>query len=338
MSDNLKQLAPVIWEEIQKAKKILLSCHLNPDLDSIGSSLALYLMLKNLHKDAVLIYGDSKKKQQYTFIPGFEEVLEKSFLETNLESFDLFIACDSAGLEQLSQLTKIVFPPHLSVINIDHHPTNTKYGRINLIEPDAPACAQIVYELLQEWQTEITPEIAINLFLGIYADTGGFKYPKTSPETFLAASKLSVICPNFADYIFTLENSYEPEQIKFLGLALSSVENYFQGKVAVASISLKALQKTGIQAKHTEKMEIANILKSAVGWEIGISLVEVDKNKCNLSLRTRNCQKYDLSKLATALGGGGHSAAAGSTIYLPLSEAKKLLLKKIGETFPELEK
>jgi len=336
VSDKVKQLAPVIWKEIQKAKKILLHCHPNPDPDSIGSSLALYLMLKNMGKDATIIYGDSKKKTQYEFIPGFDEILEKNFSEINPKNFDLFIACDSAGLEQISNRAKVEFPQGLKVINIDHHQTNTNYGHINLIETNSPATAQIIYELMQEWKVKITKDMATNLFLGIYTDTGGFKYPKTSSETFLIASQLVKIAPDFSGAVFNLENSLEPQQFAYLQLALNSLEHYFGDRVALCANSYEDLKKNSIEARHTEKMEVSNLLKSVIGWDIGIAFTELDKGYCNVSLRTRDSTKYDLSKLAKAIGGGGHAAAAGGRIKLPFDQAKKLLLEKIKETFPEL--
>lgn len=336
MSDKVKQLAPVIWNEIQKAKKILLHCHPNPDLDSIGSALALYLMLKNSGKDATIIYGDSKKKSQYGLLPHFDEVIEKTFAEINPENFDLFISCDSAGLEQISNREPVVFPKKLRVINIDHHGTNTNYGNINLVDTDSPAVAELLYQLMADWKINITEDIAICLFLGIYTDTGGFKYPKTSPDTFLYASALAKIAPNFPQTIFLLENSLEQKQIEYLGLALSSIEHYFKNKVAISANSYEDLKKHGIEPRHTEKMEISNTLKSVIGWDIGVAFTELDPGYCNVSLRTRDSTKYDLSKLAKAIGGGGHPAAAGGRIKMSFDEAKKFLLQKIQEVYPEL--
>jgi phosphoesterase RecJ-like protein len=336
MSDKVKQLAPQIWDEIQKAKNILLHCHPNPDPDSIGSSLALYLMLKDLDKDVTIIYGDSKKKSQYEFLPKYDEVIEKNFLEIGPENFDLFISCDSGNLEQISNRPLAVFPQNLKVINIDHHSTNSSYGFINLVDTDSPATAELIYQLITEWKINITQDIAVCLFLGIYTDTGGFKYPKTSPDTFLYASELAKIAPNFPEKIFLLENSMEPKQIEYLGLALNSIEHYFSNNIAIVPLSFEALKNHGIEAKHTEKMEVANILKSAVGWNIGIAFTEIEPGHCNVSMRTRDANKYDLSKLAKAIGGGGHPPAAGAKIKMPFEEAKKYLLQKITEVYPEL--
>lgn len=336
MSDKVKQLAPEIWDEIQKAKKILLTCHPSPDADSIGSALAMYLALKGLGKDATIIYGDSKKKSQNDFFPHYDEIIEKNYFEIGPENFDLLIACDSSSKEQISNKQPYDFPPNLTVINIDHHGSDTNYANINLVDPTVPAAAQLVYELLTELKITITPDMAICLYAGLYTDTGGFKYPMTSSDTLLYASQLVKIYPNFHKAIFQMENSYEPKQLEYLGLALSSIEHYFGNKVAISASSFKDLQDKGIEARHTEKMEISNTLKSAAGWDIGIAFVETEPNVCNVSLRTRDSKKYDLSKLAVAIGGGGHAAAAGGRIKIPFAEAKKYLLQKIAEVYPEL--
>lgn len=294
MSDKVKQLAPQIWEEIQKAKKVLLHCHPNPDPDSIGSSLALYLMLKNLGKDATIIYGDSIKKSQYEFLPKYNEVVEKNFAEIGPENFDLFISCDSGSFEQISTRPVPKFPSGLKVINIDHHWTNSGYGHINLVDTDSPATAELIYQLMVEWKINITEDTATCLFLGIYTDTGGFKYPKTSPDTFLYASELAKIAPNFPHAVFLYENSLDEKQLEYLGLTLSSIGHYFDKKVAISANSYEDLQSHGIKARHTEKMEISNMLKSVVGWDIGIVLTELDPGHCNISMRTRDSNKYDL--------------------------------------------
>ena len=336
MSNKVKQFAPAIWKEIQKAKKILLCFHPSPDGDSIGSSLAMYHCLKNMGKDVTIIYGDSKFKDMYSFFPGIKEVLQKNYLEIDTTKYDLFITVDSANVEQISKMGDVGFPPNLQVINIDHHKSNKMYGHINLVLDNYPAAAQIVYELLTTLNIYINPEAAICLYLGLYTDTGGFKYPRTTADTLFIASELAKIAPDFPKYIFELENSFTPNQIKYLGLALSSIRSYFGGKVAISEISFDVLHESGIEPRDTDKMEISNILKSAVGWDIGIALTATEKNKCNVSLRTRDAVKYDLSKLALAIGGGGHSAAAGGTIFKPFTEAKKLLLEKIQEVYPDL--
>lgn len=336
MTDKVREQAPAIWEEIEKAKKILLHCHYNPDQDSVWSALAMKLALEAKGKTITLISGDSEITKSLKVLPGADQIVNADYFSISPEKFDLFIVLDSASLEQISRKGKIVFPEGMSTVVIDHHASNTSFGKINLAETTYPATAQILFDLFKIWGITVTPEIAANLFTGMYTDTGGFKYPMTNHETFLAAAELVKIYPDFSKIIFAIENLNEPENIYYLGLAFSSVGLYFGGKVAVTMVPFEKLQEKGIAKKNTSKMEVSNTLKSVDGWDIGIAFVEVEKNYVDLSMRTRNEHKYDLSRLAVALGGGGHPAAAGASIRKSFDEAKKMLLEALKSTYPEL--
>lgn len=337
MSDQIKKLAPLIWSEIQKANNILLHCHPSPDGDSVGSALATMNLLTGLGKQVTVISGDSEIPIGLSLLPGYDKIQLKNFLQVDLTKFDLFISLDSSSPNQISQKGDVVFPPTLRTINIDHHISNTNYAQLNLVEPKYPAVCQILYDVFKLWTCRITPEIAICLFVGLYTDTGGFKHIGAIPESLDVGAALVHLYPDFPRIIFHLENSYEPQNVTYLGLALSNIETYFHNNVALSAISLELLQNHDISVKHTEKMEVANTLKSVVGWNIGVSLVEHEPNIVKVSLRTRDHKKYDVSKIAVATGtGGGHPVAAGATIQQPMPEAIKFLLETIQKVYPDL--
>lgn len=336
MSDKVRQLAPAIWEEIQKAKKILLHLHPGPDADSAGSALAMMSYLQDLGKDVTLIAGDTQSPKYLSALPGIEKVTPKKFLEVNLADFDLFIILDSGGINQVSKLALINFPEGLSTIVIDHHASNPGFGKINLVDSTYPATAQIVFDLANLWHLPTSPKAAICLYLGLYADTGGFKFPGTSADTLEAASQLARINPNFPGAITNMERQNDPQWVKGIGLALSNIENYFSGHVALALAPFEKLKELGIEPSQVASSDISNLLISVVGWDIGITASERVSKECSLSFRTRDERKYDVAKVATACGGGGHSAAAGAVVKMPFDEAKKFLLQKIKEAYPEL--
>jgi len=338
MTEKVKQYAPKIWEQIQKSKKILMHLHPSPDGDSVGGVLAMTHLFKRIGKKVTIISGDSVLPKSLSFLPGFGEILPKNYFQIKPEDFDLFLILDTSSLNQISKIDKIVFPEKLTTIVIDHHSTNEGFGTIDLVETSYSATCRILYDLIKEWRQPITAEMAVCLLMGIYTDSGGFKYLlKTSRETFLAAADLITIYPDFPKAIFTYENMGQPEQISYLGLALSSIETFFSGKVAMAVVPYKELAKRGIKKEHTDKMEVSNYLKSVVGWEIGISFTEVEPNVVNLSLRTRDAEKFNVAKIALATGfGGGLKAAAGATLKMPFQEAKKFLLETIKKVYPGL--
>lgn len=337
MTEKVKELSPVILESIKASKCILMHCHPSPDPDSVGSVLAMMHALEGMGKNVTAIIGDSEKPANMAHLPGFEKILNKNWGEIDPKDFDLMIALDSGSKGMITKGGNFEFPRNLKVVVIDHHESNDKYGHINLVDTSYPATGQIVYDLLNLWQIEISPSIAACLFLSIYFDTGGFKYKPASDETFKAAVKLSSIYPDFSQVVFEFENKNEPQVIFFEGLALNNVHTYFGGKVAIAEVAFDQLAQLSIEKKHTENSQIANKLKSVAGWDIGISFVECEEGEFKLSFRTRNPEKFDVSKIAEALGGGGHKAAAGASITRPFKKAKEKLLRTISKTYPELE-
>ncbi|MCL4390028.1 MAG: DHH family phosphoesterase [Patescibacteria group bacterium] len=333
MSDKVKQLAPVIWEEIKKAQKILMTLHYNHDGDSLGSNLAVYHILRQLGKDVTLIRGDSPLTASTKAFPGFENIVNKNITKINLADFDLFLILDCGNIEQVSRLD-FNLPKSLKTIVIDHHGSNPNFGKINLVDSSYPACSQLLYDLFQLWSIELNPDVALCLFVGIYTDTL-FKYPGTTSQTFTTAASLTKINPNFVQALFVYENTTQTKDLEFLGLALSKVKILFSKKVAFSAVSAANLLSHKIPKENASGGEIAGTLRSIEGTEIGAMLIEKEKDQVNVSLRFYS---KDVSKIAVALGGGGHPGAAGATINQPFARAKKTLLNTLTKIYPELGK
>ncbi len=338
MTDQVEKLAPEILATIQTAKKILLHFHPNPDPDSVGSALAMAHALRGLGKEVTVIKGDSPMPNYLNFLPGYETIVPKSYLEINPADYDLFLILDISQPDRITNLGKVNFPSTLKTILIDHHKSATPFAEINLIDASYPATAQILFDLFTLWKINFTPEIASCLFLGLYTDTGGFKYPGTKPETFLAAGTLARFAPNFPELVSNLENNNTPNQLKFESLAFRSIE-VISGKVALVALAAKDLLAEGLRPEDGKGVSIPNRLRSVKGWEIGALLLEDVSSGApliRLSMRARDGAVYDVSRLAVALGGGGHAAAAGAALKMSLAEAKKLFLEKLFETYPVL--
>jgi phosphoesterase RecJ-like protein len=323
------ELAHQIFDEIKKANKILMHCHPGPDGDSVGSTLAMKYALASLGKDADLIKGDSDIPQYLSILPGVDTIIKKNIYDVDLTQYDLFLILDAGGLNQISKIKDPVFPPNLTTIVIDHHKSNTGYATINLVDPSYPATTQIVFDLLKLWNIPLTKEIALNLLIGLYTDTGGFSYPTTTYKTFEAAAELSKVAPDYTDLIFHIQNSNTKGRLKLKGILLNTIEEYCEGSVALASISYEDLQKYEINAEDATGVFIANEMKSVVGWNVTAFMMESNPGIVKVSFRTRDMKKYDVSKLATAVGGGGHAGAAGAEIQGTLAEAKEKIVAAI---------
>lgn len=332
ISPAILEKAPLILKEIQKARSILLHCHVNPDPDSVGSALAMRFALEALGKKATVIRGDSEIPEAFSSFPGVKDIVAKNFFEVDLKEYDLFIILDSGGLEMISHKDKIEFPESLNTIVIDHHASNKGYAKINLIDSSS-STAFIIYELIKEWKVELTRDMALNLFTGMYTDSGGFKYSPTDYRVLEAAAECAKVAPDYIDTIFALENSNTKEALYFKALALNSIETFCDDSVAIASVSYENIMAKKITDEIVSGSDMANTLKAVIGWNIGILMTEREPNNIKINLRSRDANRFDVSKLAVVLGGGGHRAAAGACIRAPLKEAKQQVVAKIKELY-----
>src|SRR5574344_34986 len=172
-----------ILEEIKKANSIVILTHENPDGDAIGSSLAMYGALKEMGKQADVIIPEIPRV--YDFLPN-REVIKK---DREKEVYDLAISLDTSTIKMLNGFGKY-FEDAKVKVSIDHHATNTMFGDYNYVNPDSPACAQILINIFEYFGVQITKEIGTCILTGIITDTGGFQYQNTRSETFEFAADL----------------------------------------------------------------------------------------------------------------------------------------------------
>lgn len=332
MTQTVKDFAPVLKAEILKAQSILLHCHPSPDPDSVGSTLGMKLALESIGKKVTLIKGDSDIPKSFAF-PGVETITQKSFDEINQADFDLFLILDSGSPEMITRKAPVVFSDTLMTIVIDHHASNPRYGKLNLVDASYPATAQMVHDLLKEMNIPLDPNMALNLFMGIYTDTGGFRYRSANFETFQIASELTKLAPNFTETIFTMENSSSKEKLVFEGVAIASLETFCEGRIGVMSVTHETINKIGVPHDEIYTGSLSNKIKSVVGIDIAVTCIEYEPGTIKVSFRTRDERAYDVSKLAVVLGGGGHKGAAGVRLTMTMKEAKEKVVKAAQELY-----
>ncbi len=332
MAKIITDLAPEILAKVQNAKSILLHCHPSPDPDSVGSALATKFALEQLGKKVTVIKGDSDIPKNFDF-PGISSIVDKNYFEIDLNDYDLFMIQDSGAKEMVSAKGEIVFPEHLTTIVIDHHASNKGYGNINCIDSSYPATGQLLYDLFIAMGIKINHDIAINLLTGIITDTGSFRYGANMTETLGVAYELAKLAPDFPKVISTMENSNRKESLVFEGLMLSSAKTFFDGKFAMASMTYDQIIENGFKHEDIFTGGIVNKLKSVIGTEVSAILIEKDKGEVKISLRSRNADKFDVSKLAVALGGGGHRSAAGARLKMDLPSAIDKLVNTVKELY-----
>ncbi len=326
-SPDVGEIAPVIFAEINKAKSVLLCCHPFPDPDSVGSNLAMKFALESLGKKVTVIQGDTNVPLAYMHFPGADSIVKKNLFEINFKDYDLFISLDSPQ-DQLSKIKPIDFPLPIRSISIDHHSSGKTFADINLVINEAPATAEIIYKLLNEWKIVITPEIAANIFVATYFDTLFLKLPSVTPETFSMMSALSIKINNRANLLSRVESSETPETLLLYGKAFSSVTTFLNGNLAISRLSYDDLVECGMDKISKSTNFVSNFMKMVYGWKIVVAIMEIEPGYVKCSLRSNDVINYPIDQIAMTLGGGGHKGAAGIKLKTTPEEAARLIVEK----------
>jgi len=284
--------------------------------------LALGLALKGLGKKVKVLTQDPTP-EVLAFLPGAQEIIHQAPLESR---FDIAFALDCGERERLGEEFNKVKEIG-QVINIDHHVSNSFFGDLNLVDPQASSTAEIIYDLLRAMPAVLTPEVAENLYTGLLTDTGSFHYANTSPKTF-AVARACLLAG--VDPWKVAERFYETQplaRLRLLPLVLETLELHEDGRVSSVYVSHQMMEKTGATVAMTE--DFANYPRSVKGVEVGLLLRELNSQKYRVSLRSRG--KVDVARIAGKFQGGGHPGAAGCTVEGSLSEVKEKVLIALRE-------
>ncbi len=306
-----------ILEEINKAEKIVIITHENPDGDAIGSSLAMKLALKQLGKDADVIIPEFPKT--FEFLPGIDEVKK----ESNIEEYDLAIALDCASIKLLNGFAKY-FDSAKIKIAIDHHSSNTMFADYNYVDQDAPACAQLLLVVFSYFNINVTKDIGTCILAGIITDTGGFRYEGVTADTFRFVADLCEKGIKVSQVYSQVFASKTRAKFELHRIALNRLEFLEEGKVAFTYVT-KTDEKQ-VEAKNGDYDGIVENGRDVEGVEVSVFLRETDKG-IKVSLRSKNY--VNASKVAMMFGGGGHIRAAGCTIQGTIEQAKNQIINRI---------
>lgn len=308
-------------KSILSAKTIVISCHINPDGDTIGSLLSLGLGLESLGKKVYMISEDGVPKK-YRDLPGAHQIKK-----TTDKKCDLAISVDCSAKDVLGKNFEKVFKRAKKILEIDHHDFRRPFGDISLIDNGAAAVGEIIFAILNKLNVTITGKIAENILTSIIVETDSFRLPKVRSFTFKVCEYLvnkGVNYPRLADRIFW---SKSKETAILSGLALSRCKFLKSGKIAWSIIKRKDFER--IKGKEEDADAVADEMRSIHDVRITILLRE-NGNALRVSLRSKG--KINVARLAEHYGGGGHFDVAGC--YIPnnkkainglFNRAKKLL-------------
>ena len=313
-----------IYKLINENHSFLITSHINPDGDAIGSELALYFILKKLNKEAIIINQDDLPKI-YDFLPGSQYINNKNKNIEKVENTDIVIILDSSNINRIGDIQKLLYHQKI-FINIDHHCSNDSYGEINYVDTKASSTGEIIFNFINYINPEILDEtIAACLFVAIITDTGSFRYENTTEKTFMVVSKL--LSTGIKPHIIS-QNIYNRKtfgELKLLGSALASLETDEANFASWVTIDRKMLKKTNTVDEDTEGIiDMVTTLKDS---EVSILFRETDNGYTKVSLRSKG--HFDVNQFASEFNGGGHPNAAGCFLKENLNNVKSEMLSAL---------
>ncbi len=307
-----------ILEEINKADKIAILTHENPDGDAMGSSLAMYHALKNYGKNPDIIIPVHSKV--FNCLPGIENIKT----ESDIEHYDLAISLDCAAINMLNGFANYFENAKVKVC-IDHHGTNTMFGDYNYVNPDAPACSEILLVIFEYFGIEVTKDIGTCILTGIITDTGGFKYQGVTAETFEFVAWLLNKGVNVSKvYRQVLQIKTKPN-FELHRIANNRMEFLENGKIAYTYITQE--DEKNVNAENGDYEGIVENGRDIEGVEVSIFIRQTEKG-WKISLRSNDY--VNVADACLVFGGGGHPRAAGCTIPGTMEQAKDMIIKEIN--------
>ena len=297
-----------------KHDNFLILMHQNPDGDTIGSGFGLYYGLKSIGKNARVLCSDD--------IPGIYEFLKKEYQE--IDFIEQFIISVDIGSENLFGDSLEKYKGSVD-LNIDHHFSNENFAKYNYVDATSASTSQIIYEILDKLDIDLSVIMGKCLYTGICTDTGCFRYRNTTSKTHMIASKLLELDFDHSEIVYNLMESKSLQKLELEKHIINNMKFYFDGIVGIAYITQDMIEKSG--ASPYEVDGFSSFVRQIKGVEIGVTIKEKTKTFCKVSIRTSG--NYDASMICSMFGGGGHKNAAGCIFNTGVEDALSKLLEQI---------
>jgi phosphoesterase RecJ-like protein len=319
--------APVIWPRLEEvidpirrivdgAERITCLAHKDADADSLGSALGFALALRASGKHVRVVVPEPLPRL-LVHLPGFETV------ETGGAPLgDMVFTFDCATLGRFGERRAEV-EAATTVVNIDHHLSNTAFGSINLVDASASATGEVVYRMLTMLGAPISAPVATNLYAALLTDTGGFRHENTTEGALLLGAALVAAGADPGWVALKSYKSRSLEQVRLEGLSIAGMHSELGGCLLWSEVTGVMLDQTGADMQDAEG--IIDALQSIGSMEIAILFKETTPDRIKISVRTR--EPFDATDVCTPFGGGGHRRAAGAEIGEALPDARRMVLE-----------
>jgi phosphoesterase RecJ-like protein len=317
-SRNEKTIDGIV-REIDRRKKFLITTHIYPDGDAIGSQIALYILLKRMGKEVALI-NSFPLPARYKFLPNSGLIKHNVPLPDIEAAFVLDIGSKGRMGNMRDHINNIK-----TVINIDHHLGNDRFGIINWVDTGMSSVGEQIFNLYKHMKLEIRKPEAICLYTAIITDTGSFQYSNTSAETHSAVSELLETGIDHTRICNQIYQNIPVSKLKLLQFALETLSFDAKGKISYMFITSDMYTKACAREEDSE--EIVEYARNAEGVEVGILFKQHSKGNIKISFRSKG--KVNVRNIASKFGGGGHHNAAACTINGELSSVLKNVVRAV---------
>lgn len=313
-----------VAEALKTHRRFLLTTA-SPDGDSIGCMLALSFALRARQKD-VTIYSPEPVPLNFTGLPGISTII----YQPPTGPFDVMIVVDTGASGLLFDGKKDVLRKIAPlIINFDHHLSNDHFGDLNVVDSDSASTGELIYQLLNELQWDITKDMAVALLTSVMADTGAFRYPNVTPSTYqTAAALLSKGIDNGA-VARQIYSNYTVPYVKLLGRMIENLHFEMDGQIGWSVLTAADFDDCGASEETADKMvEQLDMLRDIKVYAL---LRQWHDGKIKVSFRSRS--HFAVNDVAAKFGGGGHRQAAGCHFSGSLEDAEAKVVAELRALF-----
>ncbi len=311
---------------IEKHRRFVLTTHVNPDGDGLGSEIALYHYLKGLGKE-VRIWNHNPVPENYTFLDptGAMEIFGEKRHQKYLAEIEVVFVLDISDWFRLKSFGKwLQKQKGLPIVCIDHHPNGDRFGSLDFLMTKASSTGEIVFEILKALNASITLPIAEALYTAILTDTGSFRFNNTTARAHRIVAELMDNGIHFREIYEKIYENERPEKMKLLGMVLQELHFESNGRIVWFRITQEMLQTVGLKPEDIDGF--SDFPRRIAGVEISLMFVQIGEKRTKVSFRSKG--NVVINRLAQEVGGGGHPFASGAMISRPLWETIDLILPK----------
>jgi phosphoesterase RecJ-like protein len=313
---------------VGEAKSFVLTSHMRPDCDAIGSELGLALALRSLGKTVRIVNGDGVPPHIAFIDPNHDvKVLGRDVAATDL-ACDVHAVLDTSAWAQLGPMADVIRSTSARKIVIDHHMSQDDLGAAVFKDTTSESTGRLVLQAIDAVGVRLTPEMAAPLFAAIGTDTGWFRFASVGEATFQAAARLVTAGAKPNEVFAKLYEQNSLARLRLQGRILSNVKSHLGGRLLSTAITRADLEAVGAEPTDTE--DIINRVLGVVGVEVALLFLELGPQETKVSLRSRST--IDVNAIAGQFGGGGHRAAAGVRYRGPLSQAEPAVIEAVSAT------